>query len=79
MTKRKPKPKPDDNEANDAHDKLHMFAAYVAGPVLIGLADFHGLCLQCLGRAVIDEIEAALAHLEAHDAKDIIGHPEGSA
>jgi hypothetical protein len=76
MTKRKAKPKP---EANDAHDELHMFASYVVDQVLPGLAEFHGLCLQCLGRAVIDEIEAALAHVETHDAEDSIGRPEGSA
>jgi hypothetical protein len=78
MTKRKakPKPKPDDNQA---HDELQMFAAYVAGEVLVGLAEFHGLCLPCLGRAVIHEIEAALAHVEAHDAEDIVGRPQGSA
>jgi hypothetical protein len=56
-----------------------MLAAYVAGPVLIGLAEFHGVCLRCLGRAVIDEIEAALAHVEAHDADDSVGRPQGSA
>ena len=79
MTKRKAKPKPDDNEANDAHDELQMLACYVVDQVLPGLAEFHGACLQCLGRAVIDEIEAALAHVEAHDADDRIGETEGTA
>jgi hypothetical protein len=66
-------------ETDVAHDELQMFASYVAGEVLVGLANFHGLCLQCLGRAVIQEIEAALAHLEAHEAEDSVGRPEGTA
>jgi hypothetical protein len=30
------------NDAQDAHDELAMFASYVVGHVLPGLADFHG-------------------------------------
>jgi hypothetical protein len=64
----------------DPHEEIGMFAAYVVGQVIPGIAEFHGVCIQCLGRAIIREIEEALACAKAHGTPDDqIGLPLGSA
>jgi hypothetical protein len=87
MTKRKPKPTPTDDDlaaadaAVDAHLEIDDLAELIVARIIPNLAEWRGgICLHCLGRAVIASIEVQLKAFGDHgEATDAIGTPEGNA
>ena len=80
MTKRKAKPKPDDNQANEAHDELELHAALIVEDLIPSMAARHQLCLGCFAVEIMRQLQDALEVLEAHhEADERIGETKGTA
>ena len=78
MTKRKTKPV--EADVADPHDELERHAALIVDDLIPSMANRFDLCLGCFAVEIMQQLQAALTTLQAHqEADDEIGSTQGSA
>ena len=79
MTKRK-KAEPAAPDVVDPHDELGRYAALIVDDLIPSMASRLDLCLGCFAVEIMQQLQAALTTLQAHqEADDKIGETKGSA
>ena len=80
MSRRKTKIKPVEADVPDPHDELGRYAALIVDDLIPSMASRLDLCLGCFAVEIMQQLQAALTTLQAHqEADDKIGETKGSA